>query len=86
MKMKPEHKIIALSVAIGLLFWILDAFVDMFIPTRKSFLQSLLYMSNQEAYFRCFMLLSLFFLGVVISRILSRHWEVEARYKNLVEL
>ncbi len=86
MKMKAEHKIVTLSIAAGLLLWILDAFVDTFIFNEKPFLQSLLYMSKREIYFRCFILLSLFFFGVVISRILARHWEVEARYKNLVEL
>ncbi len=86
MKVKAEHKIIALSIAVGLLFWILDAFIDTLIFNQKFFLKSLFYMTNQEIYFRCFMLLSLFFFGVVISRILARQREVEARYKNLVEL
>ena len=70
----------------GLLVWTLDAFVDTIIFSRKPFLQSLLGMSKHEIYFHCFMVFSLLFFGVVISRILSRQREVEVRYKNLVEL
>ena len=31
MKMKDAHKIIALSIAAGLLLWVLDALIDTFI-------------------------------------------------------
>jgi PAS domain S-box-containing protein len=86
MKMKTENKIIALSITAGLLIWTLDAFVDTFIFNQKPFLKSLLGMSKHEIYFHCFMVLSLLFFGVMISRILARQREVEARYKNLVEL
>ena len=86
MKMKAEHKVIALSVAAGLLLWILDAFIDAFLFNHKPFPKSIFVMSKQEIYFRCFMMLSLFFFGVMISRILSKNWKIEARYKNLVEL
>jgi PAS domain S-box-containing protein len=86
MKMKTEHKIIALSIAVGLLLWVLDAFIDAFLFSHESFLKSLFTISKQEIYFRCFILLSLTIFGIVISRILVKHREVEERYKNIVEL
>jgi PAS domain S-box-containing protein len=86
MKMKAEHKIIALSIGGGLLVWVIDAVVDTFVFIQKPFTQSLLESSAQELYFRCFMVLSLLFFGVLISRMLTKQREVEERYKNLVEL
>ena len=84
--MKKEHKIIALSIAAGLLFWIVDAVVDGIFFTRKAVIQSLFDLSAQELYFRCFTFFILPVFGFVISRILTKHREVEARYENLVEL
>jgi PAS domain S-box-containing protein len=84
--MKSEHKIIALSVAAGLLLWVLDAFVDTFILNQKPFLKSLFNLSKQEIYFRFFMFFSILVFGIVISRLLAERNEVEERYKNLVEL
>jgi PAS domain S-box-containing protein len=86
MKMKSEHKIIALSITAGLLFWIVDAIVDTVFFTHKTIVQSLFDLSAQELYFRCFTFFSLPVFGFVISRILAKHREVEARYENLVEL
>ncbi len=86
MKIRAEHKIVALSIVAGLLLWVLDAFVDTFIFHDKPFLQSLLNLSKREFYFRSFMFFSLLVFGFVISRILAKRREVEERYKNIVEL
>ena len=40
--MRVERKILALSIALGVYFWIIDALVDSLIFYDESFLQSLL--------------------------------------------
>jgi PAS domain S-box-containing protein len=85
MKIKSDFKIVALAVAGSFLLWIIDASIDALVFHGK-FWQSLFDFSPHELYFRSFVTLSLIIFSLAILRIRKKHSQIEARYKNLVEL
>jgi PAS domain S-box-containing protein len=86
MKIRSDYKIVALAVLGSFLLWIIDACIDTLVFHEASFSQSLFDFSPHELYFRFFVTLSLVIFGLAIIRIRKRHWQIEKRYKNLVEL
>ena len=86
MMMQDKQRIIALSVAVALLLWGLDAAIDALFFNADSFLSSLFAPTGKEIYFRAFLLLGLLSLGVVISHVVEKRREAEERCQNIVEL
>lgn len=71
--MKYEHKIIVISVLIGLIAGFLDAVTDTFIFQRGTFIDLLfLKVPRFELYFRGIILLSFTAFGLIISRYVSK--------------
>lgn len=74
---KDEHKVIFFSVIAALLIWIMDAAFGSFFSHRGTFPGLLLHVSSHEFAVRLFFILSFIIFGVIISKILSRHNQVE---------
>ena len=89
--MKIEHKVIVISVGLGLLFWVIDAAVDHFYFYSGSFWDSLvLDISPVELYMRtltiCFFLAFGFLLSINLAghaRVQRALQESESRYRSL---
>ncbi len=86
-KNNQEQRIIHYSIAGGLLFWVIDAFMDSAVFRSGSFLDSLILKpSAHELYFRILFFVGFVAFGIVVSRIMAKRRQVEERYENLVEL
>lgn len=76
--MKIEHKIIALSVILGLLVWVIDAFLDSFFFYEGSFLDLLIFkISGFEIYIRLTWIMLFLAFGIIASRIVRKRVEAE---------
>lgn len=75
---KDEKKVIFLSITVGISFWVMDAIIDAFLFSKKSFWDELTPgISAHELYIRTLFLLSFVLFGLVISRILSKRKKAE---------
>jgi diguanylate cyclase (GGDEF)-like protein/PAS domain S-box-containing protein len=81
-KIKDEHKVIAITVLGVLLVWIADAAYDTWVEHRGPFSRMLLSVTSHEPFLRIFMSLSFLVFGAVIARILSRHGRAEQALKR----
>ncbi|MCF8106865.1 MAG: PAS domain S-box protein [Desulfohalobiaceae bacterium] len=71
--MKVEKKIIALTVAFGLLFWVSDAFLDSYFFYEGHFQDLLLFnIPGHEIYIRSLILALFLLFGVLIARIWAK--------------
>jgi diguanylate cyclase (GGDEF)-like protein/PAS domain S-box-containing protein len=80
---KIEHKIVMLSVIVGLAMWCFDALLDALIFKRDSFLDELfLDVSPHEVYFRSLFAITVVLLGLAISRIVAKRNLTEDKFKK----
>ncbi len=72
--MKTEYKVIVLSVAIGLVVWVIDALIDFLFFYKKSF-QSVLIPDSLdfELYLRLVWILFFLIFGIVVSKVIAKH-------------
>ena len=76
--MKTETKVIALSIFIGLIVWIIDSVLDYFIFYEGTFLDLLLFdVPNHEIYIRLVVLIIFAIFGIIISKIIIKRKQVE---------
>ena len=79
-KIKDEHKVIILSILVGLGLWVVDALVDAYVFFEQSFLDSLIFhISGHELYFRTFMLGAFIIFAVAVNKFIQRHKKSEER-------
>jgi hypothetical protein len=72
--MRSERKVIGISVALGLLFWLLDAAVDYTPFYQKSFWDVLIAdLPASEIYMRLLMLALVVGFGLLAARLITRH-------------
>ena len=70
---KTETNVIALSIFIGLIVWIIDAVLDYFIFYEGTFLDLLIFdVPNHEIYIRSVILFSFAIFGMIISKIMIK--------------
>ncbi len=79
--MKGKDKILVLSAACALSFWILDAFVDHYFHYDETFLASLLF-NKREVAFRLLFSFCFLLFGLVMSRVFSRQRDAEEALKK----
>jgi len=76
--MKIEYKVIALSIIIGLLFWVIDAVVDYFYFYQEPFQNVLIpEASSFELYIRLTWTAFFFIFGLITSRIIAKRKQTE---------
>ena len=76
--MKTETNVIALSIFIGLIVWIIDAVLDYFIFYEGTFLDLLIFdVPNHEIYIRSVVLFIFAIFGMIISQVMIKRKQVE---------
>jgi signal transduction histidine kinase len=71
--MRTEHRIIGLSIILGIFVWIFDAFFDSFVFLRGSFWGVLIFdIKKHEIFMRCLILGLFVGFGIILSRVISR--------------
>ncbi|MBI4698527.1 MAG: PAS domain-containing protein [Nitrospirae bacterium] len=76
--MKDNHRIIVLSIGIGIFLWILDATVDSYIFYPDTFLGSLIFdIPAHELYYRSVLFISFVLFGLILSRITTKKNKLE---------
>jgi PAS domain S-box-containing protein len=91
--MKSEHKVIGLSLILGLSIWIIDAVLDYYLFYEGTFWGLLISdVPKHEVYIRLVVVASFLIFGLLISRVLTMRKRVEEelqntekRYRNLFE-
>ncbi len=92
--MKVEHRVIVLSVLLGIFVWIIDAVLDAFVFYEAPFLQLLITdVPAHEIYIRSMIMLIMVVSGIVASRYLAARNQAEEslrqsveRYRNVCDL
>ncbi len=76
--MKTEHKILTISLFIGLSVWIIDTVLDVLFFYKGTFLDLLiLKIPQHELYIRCVILGFFFMFGLLMSRVISKRRKIE---------
>ncbi len=81
-KIKEEHKVIAITVLGILLVWTAGAAYEAWIEQRGSFFRMLLNVTSHDPYLHLFMILCFLVFGAVITHILSKHNRAEQALKR----
>ncbi len=79
--MKGKNKVLILSVASAIFFWVLDALVDHYFHYDETFLSSLLF-NKREVAFRLLFSFCFLLFGLVMSRVFSRQRDAEEALKK----
>ncbi len=75
---KSEHKVVVVSVILGILIWIFDGVIDALIFTHGSFVDSFMGgISAHEFYFRTFFVICIILFGMVTSGMLEKRRRAE---------
>jgi PAS domain S-box-containing protein len=80
--LKEAQKVFAIAVIMGVSMWVIDAFVDAYIFYETSFVNSLIFYSAHELYFRLFFLIGCVIFGAVISRFVAKTKKAEEKSQN----
>ncbi len=73
-QIKDEHRVILISLLLGLGLWIVDAFIDSYVFYDDSFMNSLIFhVKGHELYFRVFMLGAFVAFSFIISKFIRKH-------------
>jgi PAS domain S-box-containing protein len=80
--LKEAQKVFAIAVIMGVSMWVIDAFVDAYIFYETSFVNSLIFHSAHELYFRLFFLIGCVIFGAVISRFVAKTKKAEEKLQN----
>ena len=91
--MRTEHHVLAVAVALGFSFWIVDSAIDSLFFYDESFLESLLFdVDGVELYMRSLVVVLFLVFGLIVSRILVKQERIqkslqdsEKRYMTLIE-
>jgi len=76
--MKDEKKIIALSIAFGLLLWVVDAALDSYLFYEGTFWELLIYdVSKHDAYTRLFILTIFILFGIIFAGVMAKRKKAE---------
>ncbi|MBL7073887.1 PAS domain S-box protein [candidate division KSB1 bacterium] len=76
--MKTKHKVIAVSVMLGLLVWVVDAVLDYLIFYEGTLLGLLITdVPNHELYIRLVMIACFLIFGIVVSRLITERKKAE---------
>ncbi len=81
-KIKDEHKVVFITAAAVILIWITDAAYDFLIAREGTFFQLLMNVSRHEPFLRIMLTLGFLVVGIIISRMLSKHNRAEAALKK----
>lgn len=86
--MKTGHKVLAVSIFFGLIFWILDAVLDFFLFFKGTFFDLLiLKMTPHEIFMRSINLGLFIMFGLIMTKVLSKRKKTEDKliqYKHIV--
>lgn len=86
--MKTGHKVLAVSILFGLIFWILDAVLDFFLFLEGTFFDVLiLKMTPHEIFMRSINLGLFIMFGLIMTKVLSKRNKTEDKliqYKHIV--
>jgi hypothetical protein len=75
--MKPEHKAFGISIGIGVLLWIIDAWLNYVIMQKGGGLGVLITeLATHEVISRTIVLLSFIGFGLVMARMVRKHYAV----------
>ncbi|UCE94675.1 MAG: PAS domain-containing protein [Flavobacteriaceae bacterium] len=77
--MKIENKIILLSIALGILVWVIDSLVDSLVFYEGSIIASV---PHHELYMRSLIAVCLIGLGLVCSKLIGQHNKTEQMLSN----
>ncbi len=81
--MKTEHKVIALSLLLGLSVWVIDALIDHLFFYKEPFLRLLITdIPRHGLYTRSIVIIYLFAIGLVTSRVFARHGRIEQALRD----
>ena len=82
--MKTQYKVIAFSIALGVLAWISDSIVDhFFFGHEGSFWNALIYdLPAREIYMRSLAFILFVACGIIISRVLVRRQRAEVALRE----
>ncbi|MGA2403441.1 MAG: PAS domain S-box protein, partial [Syntrophobacteraceae bacterium] len=85
MRLNFRHKIIGLSLFVGLLFWLLDAVLDLYYkPYAKTFIESLFIDEPvYDFYARILVLVLLTAFGIIVSIYVDKIRWIDTRYSKL---
>ena len=76
--MKTETRVIALSIFLGLIVWIIDSVLDYFIFYEGTFLDLLIFdVPNHEIYIRFVVLFIFAMFGMIISKVIAKRKQAE---------
>ena len=80
---RNEHRMVLLSVAVGIGAWIMDAALDSLVFNRDGFLDALILdVTPHELYFRLFIMFVVIVFGAVTSRTLAHRRAVEDQLRK----
>lgn len=86
--MKTGHKVLAVSILFGLIFWILDAVLDFFLFLEGTFFDILiLKMPPQEVFMRIIIFGLFITFGLIMTKVISKRKKTEEKliqYKHIV--
>jgi PAS domain S-box-containing protein len=82
---KDQNKVIVLSIIAGIILWIIDALIDSFFFSHKTFLNSLLFqVSDHRFIHRTLFLVFFIAFGVIISRFITKHKNIEKKLTEAI--
>ena len=71
------NKMIFLGIGLGVIFWIMDAFLDVYILKESSLLESIINPEIDEIWMRSFIIFILFVFGVFAKNALVKQQNLE---------
>lgn len=77
------NKMIFFGIGLGVIFWIMDAFLDVYILKESSLLESIINPDIDEIWMRSFILFILFVFGVFAKNALVKQQNLEDKLKEL---
>ncbi|WP_406661120.1 GAF domain-containing sensor histidine kinase [Methanolobus sp. ZRKC3] len=75
--MRGRLYIVLVAMTLGLIFWVLDAFLDYLVLGKGSFSDQLFFISSHELYLRSFVVLAFLFAGITVSEMSVKHKAAE---------